>query len=114
MHVLWSKAGSHCLILAELSAPRVWKESLQYSHVITEGRTVLRLLTHTLVPPCCCRAQVAALEQAIHWLSTVVDYVNSNSVASHKEEAQLAQEMSGLLQQKLVLTRQLQSQLASK
>lgn len=52
----------------------------------------------------CCREYIAAVEQAVFWLDTLVGYVKQNSVAAWEQEAAMAAEMASLLKEKLALT----------
>ncbi|WIA28810.1 hypothetical protein OEZ86_011339 [Tetradesmus obliquus] len=50
------------------------------------------------------REYIAAVEQAVFWLDTLVGYVKQNSVAAWEQEAAMAAEMASLLKEKLALT----------
>lgn len=52
-----------------------------------------------------CRDEVNMLEQATSLLGALVKYVDTNSVADWREQADMAKELSSLLQEKLNLVR---------
>lgn len=53
-----------------------------------------------------CRREVVTLEEATSLLGSLVKYVGDNKVEEWEEQAAMAQELAGLLQEKLALVRQ--------